>query len=438
MDKPVGCADCGLFEIGKGFCPPDPRPPIDWSGIKLFIQGEAPGRTEIAMSQSFCGKAGWWMTHNILGAAGIAREEVVFDNTLRCLPPRNKQGNHYPIGDTLKDAESKCRQYDFRIPFSVPLLCVGGNAARQRLGLSPITEWQGHIEKPDYAHLDIPTDIKAEVVATGVQGCPYPPSAVMRQPNLLPLVVRHIYNILQAQRNPAILRHPQVTKAVSVVDMPQENGVRAIAFDLEWDIDSKKLICGGIAANAQHAWSTYSVEPFAEMLRDKVVGQELLTGHNIIGADLPVLGVMPPSFDPRAIFDTQIASHLVHAHFASLGLFDLRSMVSYSRPTTNWKVGMKDDMLEYNGRDCAYNYGLFQSLSSDLKATKQLHLMEKQQRLAHLAMRMQEKGIALDSGRIGDFAKKQAEEKLRIKGVKGTKKIEAVALQNRCSKHVGR
>ena len=48
----------------------------------------------------------------ILPKSGLTREQMFIDNTIRCLAPKNKQGQNYPIGDTRKQAEYHCRMWD--------------------------------------------------------------------------------------------------------------------------------------------------------------------------------------------------------------------------------------------------------------------------------------------------------------------------------------
>lgn len=47
----------------------------------------------------------------VLPAVGIQRKDLFIDNTLRCLPPKEKQG-YYPKGDERKMAEQCCRHWD--------------------------------------------------------------------------------------------------------------------------------------------------------------------------------------------------------------------------------------------------------------------------------------------------------------------------------------
>ena len=368
--QPATCKGCPLYGVGKGFVL-EPAPV--WSKIKMAIIGEAPGINEVLQGIPFVGKAGWWLLRNILNPAGLSREEVYLDNTLRCLPPKNKQGEAYPVGTDKLQAEMHCRQYDRQIPSSVPIMLVGGKALGQKLGLRGIADWHGHVT----------------LQAGQLVGCTFHPSAVMRQPNLLPVAIREHYNLLTAHANPSILQHPKVWKG-GLVDAPGP-----MVFDLEWDIKSKEISCVGVAYNAQEAYSTYDVEYGRQVLADRLTRSELLIGHNVIDADFPVLGQHPTSYHPDCVFDTKVVAHLIHAHLANLSLLGLRSLVSYYRPTTGWKED-KGDLLEYNGRDCAYNYYLYEQLKADLDTTNQWHLVEKQQRLARLAVLMRERGVDID------------------------------------------
>ncbi len=369
--QPATCKGCPLYGVGKGFVLE--TAPV-WSKIKMAIIGEAPGINEVLQGKPFVGKAGWWLLRNILNPAGLSRKEVYLDNTLRCLPPKNKQGEAYPVGVDKAQAEMHCRQYDKVIPASVPIMLVGGKALGQRLGLKGISDWHGHVT----------------LQAGQLVSCTFHPSAVMRQPNLLPVAIREHYNLLTAHANPSILKHPTVVKGM-LPDQP-----RPMVFDLEWDRKTKEITCIGVAYEAGKAYSTYDVADGKALLVKRLVSDgRLLIGHNIISADFPVLGRWPSNCHHTTLFDTKVVGHLIHAHLANLSLLGLRSLVSYYRPTTGWKEE-KDDLLEYNGRDCAYNYYLYEQLKADLDTTNQWHLVEKQQRLARLAVLMRERGVDID------------------------------------------
>ena len=66
-------------------------------------------------------------------------------NTLRCLPPKDKQGRPYPKGEERELAEAHCRQYD-HIPDTVHTVVLFGESA-QRCWFGPELEAEDAIDK---------------------------------------------------------------------------------------------------------------------------------------------------------------------------------------------------------------------------------------------------------------------------------------------------
>jgi uracil-DNA glycosylase len=58
------------------------------------------------------GASGAQLQYQAWPKAGINRNEVFLDNTIRCLPPKSKNGAAYPTGKIKSSAEACCRQYD--------------------------------------------------------------------------------------------------------------------------------------------------------------------------------------------------------------------------------------------------------------------------------------------------------------------------------------
>lgn len=56
---------------------------------RVLIVGEAPGRNEDLQGEPFVGAAGKYLDE-LLGIAGLAREEVYIANVLKCRPPGNR------------------------------------------------------------------------------------------------------------------------------------------------------------------------------------------------------------------------------------------------------------------------------------------------------------------------------------------------------------
>lgn len=145
---------------------------------------QAPSRF-LKVGAPIVGKSGSLMNSWVFPKVGVKREEVFVDNTLRCLPPLNKQKQPYPIGVERAKAESCCRHWDrvqhfkpdlveitlhpagiLREVTPLPLLIKdfekasaatrqgfrtlvlsGGKAAEAFLGYGDnVTRWRGHYE----------------------------------------------------------------------------------------------------------------------------------------------------------------------------------------------------------------------------------------------------------------------------------------------------
>lgn len=384
-----------MYTLGHGF-----TKPIMVTNPLLLVLGEAPGRQEMEQGTPFIGDSGHWLRRNILDNAGLQGgtrkakyqdSNVLFDNTIRCL--LGGKSGAYPTGKTRTEAEVQCRVYDLWEQFpKVPLLAVGAKAIKQIVGDERVGRWHGHIA------LD----------GERVVGCTYHPAAVVRNPNLLPLVVQEVKNLMRASRNPSLLDRPHIDKRPIQTLLNKDE----VVFDLEWD-DNHDITVIGYADNPDTGYSHYTnngkavLEMMQMMKWNRVIG-----GHNIINADLPALGYEPEEIRQMAhegkIFDTQIASHIVHGHFAELGLLGLADMMKFYEPVGEWKLD-KADLLEYNGRDAVYNYRLMKHLQRDLAFTKQEHLMPKQQKLAAMALGMHQRGIKLDVPELEGYATKRTD-----------------------------
>lgn len=117
------CRRCRLCEtrstvvFGEG-----PRRP------RLLVVGEAPGADEDATGRPFVGKAGQLLT-KMLGAIGLAREDVYIANVLKCRPPDNRPPE--------PDEVAACRPFlDEQIRLLDPelVLALGNPAAKALLG----------------------------------------------------------------------------------------------------------------------------------------------------------------------------------------------------------------------------------------------------------------------------------------------------------------
>ena len=112
---------------------------------RLMVVGEGPGETEDLLGRPFVGRAGQ-LLDKMLGAIGLAREDVYICNTVKCRPtldgPRGPR-NRAPELDEL----ANCRPFlDRQIELVSPdvLLALGAPAAKSFLGRDfQITKMRG-------------------------------------------------------------------------------------------------------------------------------------------------------------------------------------------------------------------------------------------------------------------------------------------------------
>lgn len=389
MKKSVECSGCTLERKSTSLV--TITPPANYENIKLMVQGDLPSQEALDDDRPFSGRTGFWLIKNWLGNAGLYENNVLFDNTIRCRPSGGGKDGPYPKNSkksTVRDvAEAHCNTFSVwgNVPSNIPLLALGREAANQLVKVDNISDWNGHIEQRDGR----------------ITGVTYHPGSVMKNPNLLPLVVKHTQNILDAARNPSILDRPEVKKGWTPYK-PQE-----VVADLEWEYDAKTKVSGrvtvvGLAYDSHVGFSSFNVDEGLGVIERHFADGNRVIGHNFISADMLRLGGTPKSWGPDHIIDTQIVAHLIHKHWAELGLFGLGDLVKYYDATTDWKRD-KGDTLAYNGRDVAYNFKLWEGLQIDLTLTGQWHLVEKQQRLARMASLMHARGLRIDSEAIRTF-----------------------------------
>jgi len=91
-DRAQICRRCGLWEsrtnavVGSGS--------LD---AETVLVGEAPGRTEDELGLPFVGRAGK-LLDEILGKAGLSRDDVFIMNLVKCRPPKNRRPRRVEIG----------------------------------------------------------------------------------------------------------------------------------------------------------------------------------------------------------------------------------------------------------------------------------------------------------------------------------------------------
>ena len=102
---------------------------------EVMCVGEGPGETEDRLGRPFVGRAGE-LLEKMLGAIGLAREDVFICNTVKCRPTLDgghRLANRAPTPDEMKN----CRPYlDAQIEIIRPrvILALGAPAAKSFMG----------------------------------------------------------------------------------------------------------------------------------------------------------------------------------------------------------------------------------------------------------------------------------------------------------------
>jgi DNA polymerase I-like protein with 3'-5' exonuclease and polymerase domains len=362
--------------------------------LKLLVESDMRSWEDKDSGTEFGGKVGFWLKKNWLENAGVGNDEVKLAYTYPQLvgkyPRAQKKTKKNPNPAPAPVAASGI--WD-SVGSDVPLLCIADLTAKRYLGADSVANWHGSVDERNGRLI----------------GVTLPPSSVMKQPNLLPLVIRETANLLQAAKDRSVLARPQVVKGIA----PYQDAAEAVV-DLEWQYDRKtkksgKLTVVGISYEEGKSYATYDVGQGSESVRAILENGTRIIGHNFIDADLPKLRELglpePKSYSAKHIIDTMIVAHLIHPHWSGMGLFGLEDLVRFYRPTTAWKED-KSDLLYYNGLDTAYNFRLWKDLEVDLNITDQWHLVEKDQRLAQMAHLMRVRGMRVDSEGLRQFKAK--------------------------------
>ena len=123
------CTRCALHATRKRTVPGEGS-----ASARIMLIGEAPGANEDIQGRPFVGKAGKFLDE-LLGSAGINREDVFIANVLKCRPP----GNRNPEAAEIR----ACTPFlDRQIAAIRPkVLCPMGNFAAsyvlEKFGLEP-------------------------------------------------------------------------------------------------------------------------------------------------------------------------------------------------------------------------------------------------------------------------------------------------------------
>jgi len=96
---------------------------------RVMLVGEAPGQTEDLRGVPFCGMAGKFL-NELLGIAGLRREEVYITNAVKCRPPQNRM----PLDDEVETCATNYLEKQVKIIRPELIVALGRTAAKALLG----------------------------------------------------------------------------------------------------------------------------------------------------------------------------------------------------------------------------------------------------------------------------------------------------------------
>ena len=179
IDEIKKCTKCKLYKTRR-----NPVPGEGPCNAKIMFVGEAPGGKEDETGRPFVGAAGQFLTE-LLGMAGLRREDVFITNILKCRPPNNR--------DPEPDEIEACKPYLVRqIRLILPRIIVtlGRYAGRTLLGdagvkWSSMTRMHGKIFSVELY------GVKLKIMPT------YHPAAALYYPKLRPVIIKDFKEVLK-------------------------------------------------------------------------------------------------------------------------------------------------------------------------------------------------------------------------------------------------
>lgn len=114
----------------------------------VAIVGEAPGIDEVEVGKGFVGAAGWelWQLASI---AGVAREDCVVANVVKCLPPGAEHGDYRVDPRAVAACSQHLDEEKRRWNPKMVVVAMGKTALEWATGETNVGRWRG-------ARLEVP------------------------------------------------------------------------------------------------------------------------------------------------------------------------------------------------------------------------------------------------------------------------------------------
>lgn len=406
------CTLCSLHENAEYVC-------LLGSGkrkAKLMIVGEAPGAREDETHRAFVGPAGQ-LLDELLGEAGIKREDCYITNAVKCRPTDNSTPTRAQVKACIPYLAEEISAVKPRI-----ILALGNTALQATTGKSGITKHRGKVYS---------LGEHGEVVAT------FHPAAALRSAHYTPQIRADIKSVARRlagvdsglhTRTRLITTRAQLGGLCrKIAESPTisfdletsglrawEENVRIVTFGVSWAPGEAAVIPIEHSTHQKEKWKDLVYKELKKVMEDKTKRYIAHNGKFDCGW-MARFGIYVP-----LTFDTMIAAHLLDENRPK-GLKPLSQMLlgadDYNEDTKDCYNANLRKLAIYNGKDCDYTLRLYELFREQLKAQPRVARVFKflMMPASDLFTRIEAGGIYVDPKRM--------EERL-VEGVRNLDKIE--------------
>ena len=443
------CNKCKLFKTCKNPCIQGVGP----IPANIMLIGTAPGADEDKQGLPFVGAAGKRL-NIILKEAGLDRNSLRVDNTVRCRPIDNRDPEPEEIKACFPYLEEEIQKVKPKI--IVPL---GGIALQTIQGLEGIASWAGTKHwNEKYNCWVMPT---------------FHPAYICRRLGLQGVMIDHLKNVVEWLKNP-IEPDPPKYVIIDTIEKAQKffdrlSKVDIFAFDIETsglDFWKDKILCCSFSwkertgvvllilqQHCKEFWKPEEKEWIIEQLKKVLESNIGKIGQNL-SFDIQFLkssGIKLNNFT----FDTMLAHHLldenvgreghgldtmVLRYFPDMGKYDEELSKYLPNKNTSYAVIPNEVLWKYSAMDADATFRCYQKFKPELEKQGLMRLFNKITiPFQKVLLETEYHGVKLDIDRLKEL-KVEYEERLKkieeeFKSTDAVRKVEK-ALYDRSAKKI--
>lgn len=352
---------------------------------KLLIVGEAPGKTEDETGIPFTGATGE-MLNNFLYKAGISRSQCYLTNVVKYRPPLNDFTKLNLIGVNLEDCIKELWDNEIKVLKPNCILAVGNEALKAICGVDGILNYRGSIlTSRDGQTKCVPTIHPAALFSRFGEGSESKGGLDYTYAKLIEADI--IRAVEESQTREIDLPRPSLTICHSSLDLHRFFQEYEKLDKAASDIESINCVpvCTGFAFNKYHAISIPLLRKIGNNHLTDMGDAELDECWRLIDKQYRRLKIIGQNFKydefklgligfeiPNVYSDTLIKTRVIFPELPDKRLCTISSLWTrhpfYKDDGKEFKLGKSkiDQLLIYNGRDCAVEFEVDEAQEVDL------------------------------------------------------------------------